>query len=240
MGRIYIILFLLTGLCGFAQDDYWFYLRTKDTATISFIKEGKLLKYAGKDKILKDIFDKQKIKVFKKTLRKAKIKDLNRTYFVIVSNPNFLDNLLKNASHIFISGEPILGEDKKIYEPNDYGLTSTIGENIGMQANLDYLDVLGLPEAWYYTTGSRDVPIGISDGQINPNDIDFKGKTTLFNKSNYAGGHGVNVAANAAAQGDNGVGFTGVCYDCSIYGTNYGRFRDFAEVVGLARPAPVL
>ncbi len=235
MRHILILLSFLNSLCLFAQDEYWFYLRTKDTATITFTKEGNLLKYAGNDKTLKNILANEKIKIFKKTLRKAKIKDLNRTYFVVSRNPDFLSNLLKNAPQIFISGEPILGEDKKIYEPNDYGLTSTIGENIGMQANLDYLDVLGLPQAWYYTTGSRDVAIGISDGQVNPNDIDFKGKTTLFNKSNYANGHGVNIAANAAAQGDNGVGFTGVCYDCSIYGTNYGHFKDFSEVVGLAK-----
>ena len=235
MRHIFILVFLLISLCGFAQDEYWFYLRTKDTATLTFTKDGNLLKYAGKDKILKGILDKHDIKVFKKTLRKAKIKDLNRTYFVVANNPNLLTNLLKSAPNIFISGEPILGDDKKIYEPNDYGLTSTIGENIGMQANLDYLDVLGLPEAWYYTTGSPAVPIGISDGQINPDDIDFKGKTTLFKKSSYSNGHGVNIAANAAAQGDNGVGFAGVCYDCSIYGTNYGYITNFAEVVEVAK-----
>ena len=235
MRYLLFIMFILSTLCGFAQDEYWFYLRTKDTTTLYFKKEGNFMKYVGKDKTLKEILAKEKIKVFKKTLRKAKIKDLNRTYFVIANNPNFLKNLLKVAPTIFVSGEPILGEDKKIYEPNDYGLTSTIGENIGMQANLDYLDVLGLPQAWYYTTGSRDVPIGISDGQLNPNDIDFKGKTTLFNKSGYSGGHGVNIAANAAAQGNNGMGFTGVCYDCSIYGTNYGHTWSYSEVVGLAK-----
>src|SRR5690606_19774069 len=235
MRHLLIISFILSNFCGFAQEEHWFYLRTKDTTTLSFKKEGNFLEYVGKDKMLKEILAKEEIKVFKKTLRKAKIKDLNRTYFVISSNPKLLSKLLKDAPHIFSSGEPILSEDKKIYEPNDYGLTSTIGENIGMQANLDYLDVLGLPQAWYYTTGSRDVPIGISDGQINPEDIDFKGKTTLFNKSHYVGGHGVNIAANAAAQGDNGMGFTGVCYDCSIYGTNYGHFRDLSEVVGVAR-----
>ncbi|MDN3725174.1 S8 family serine peptidase [Aequorivita sp. SDUM287046] len=235
MRHLFFIVFILSTLCGFAQDEYWFYLRTKDTATLNFKVEGDLLKYVGEDKILKETLAKEKIKTFKKTLRKAKIRDLNRTYFVVANNANLHTKLLKDTPNIFISGEPILGEDKKIYEPNDYGLTSTIGENIGMQANLDYLDVLGLPEAWYYTTGSRDVPIGISDGQVNPNDIDFQGKTTLFNRSHYAGGHGVNIAANAAAQGDNGVGFTGVCFDCSIYGTSYGQFYNYSEVVGLAK-----
>ena len=38
-----------------------------------------------------------------------------------------MDDLLKITSHLFEFVEIIEEEDKKIFEPNDYGLTSTIG-----------------------------------------------------------------------------------------------------------------
>ena len=56
----------------------------------------------------------------------------------------------------------------------------------------------------------------------------------IFHKSNLAKGHGYSVAASAAGQGDNGYGFTGVCYDCSVYGTYYGRVRDLSELIELS------
>ena len=56
------------------------------------------------------------------------------------------------ASSTLFSQEKRVGaklEWSKVFEPNDYGITSTIGENLGAQVNLDYLDFLGLPKAWY-------------------------------------------------------------------------------------------
>ncbi len=58
------------------------------------------------------------------------------------------------APDLFEFAESISNESLQIYEPNDYGITSTTGKNLGAQAVLDYYDFLGVPQAWYYTTGS--------------------------------------------------------------------------------------
>ena len=223
-------------VAGIAQDsNAWFYLRAKDSLfEPEFRSENEKLIYMGQDLRLKEVLDKYKIITFKKTYRKAKKANLKKTFFVISEEEELLEDLLSKASHIFEFGELIASEDKKIFEPNDYGLTSTIGENLGYQANLDYYDFLELPKAWYYTTGSPNTFVGIADAAIDTTDLDFKGKTKILKKGGYSKGHGISVASLAAGQGDNAYGVPGVCYDCGIYGTTYGDFRNLAQLVEMS------
>ncbi|QAA82915.1 hypothetical protein EI546_14845 [Aequorivita sp. H23M31] len=233
-----IILFIIILVQSFqmtSQNEAWFYLRAKDTAfTPSFEKKGEYLVYSGKDAQLKSILQKYKIRTFKKTWRNAKKENLKRTFFVISDKEALMNDLLTNAPNLFVFGELIAEEDKKIFEPNDYGLTSTIGENLGAQVNLDYLDVLEVPKAWYYTTGSRDIIIGISDGGIDSLDIEFAGKTKIIRNSYLSKGHGYSIAELAAGQGNNAYGIAGVCYDCSIYATNYSHANTLEQLVELS------
>lgn len=231
----FIFCFIIS-LSSYSQNDSWFYLRAKDSLVeVPFVKEGEYLKYSGNDSKLKSIFRNYKISKFKKTYRKAKKEDLKSTYFVVADGPTLLIDLLQNAKHLFKSGDPIVGEEKKIFEPNDYGLTSTIGDSKGFAANLDYLDFLGLPEAWYYTTGNSSGIVGVSDGAVDTTNIEFKDKIKVFQKSPDIKGHGSMVASIAAGQGDNGYGLPGVCYDCPIYSTTYGRFRTLEILQELSR-----
>lgn len=233
-----IVFFLITlGLhSAMAQEQPWFYMRAKDTLfNPVFEKKNDQLIYSGNDKILKAILEKYKIYTFKKTFRKAKKENLKKTFFVIADKKELLQDLLKNASYIFEFGEEIPSKDKKIFEPNDYGLTSTIGADTGLKINLDYLDFLEAPEAWYYTTGSRDVVIGISDGIIDTTNVDFKGKSKIIRPSSVANGHGYSISANAVAQGNNGYGIPGICYDCSVYGTSYGYFQKLEPLLELSK-----
>ncbi|EDM42938.1 thermophilic serine proteinase [unidentified eubacterium SCB49] len=228
-------LLLLLGFSGIAQEEYWFYIRAKDTTfTPQFTSTPNGLVYQGSEKSLQKTLSNYKIKTFKKTWKNARPEFLKRTFFVVADSPNFLKDILKKNRKIFESGEMIPPEDMKIYEPNDYGLTSTIGANTGLQFNMDYYDVMEVPKAWYLTTGHKDVIIGISDGKIDTLGLDFKDKATVLRKSSLANGHGYSISANAAAQGDNGYGIPGVCYDCSIYGTNYGDFGNFGMLKELA------
>jgi subtilisin family serine protease len=237
MKRNIIILFLVVFISNTinSQENTWFYLTARDTVfNPQFKSEDSLKQYIGTDTRLKSILKKYNIHEFKKTYKTAKKEDWKKTFFVISEEKALMDDLLNNASYLFKSGKIVSEEDKKIYEPNDYGLTSTIGKNEGLQVNLDYLDYIGAPQAWYYTTGSRDVIVGISDGSIDTTNPEFEGKTTIYHKSNLAGGHGLSIAANAAAQGDNGYGIPGICYDCSLFGTNYGSFKYLKEVKELS------
>lgn len=235
--NLYLFVFcLLTFFKIEAQtSDSWFYFRAHDTVfNPSFKQKGDCLVYTGNDFKLKSVLENYKLKFFKKTWKHAKKENLKKTFFVIADREELMDDLLENAAHLFEYGEIIAEEDKKIFEPNDYGLTSTIGENLGAQVNLDYLDVMEVPKAWYYTTGSRDIIIGISDGAIDSLDIEFAGKTKVIQKSNLANGHGYSVAESAAGQGDNAYGIPGVCYDCSIYATNYRHFKTLEQLLELS------
>ncbi len=233
--KLVLLLSMFLGLTVHAQDEAWFYLRAKsDSFEPSFTERDGALTYTGNDFKLKTILEDYDISIFKKTLKNARKPFLNRTFFVMADDTSLMDDLLIKANHLFEGGELIPEEDRKIYEPNDYGLTSTIGENIGLPVNMDYMDFLGVPKAWYYTTGRRDVIIGISDALVDTTYVDFEGKTTVFKRSSLAKGHGIGTASTAVAQGDNGQGIAGICYDCGVYTTNYGDFSYFRELKELS------
>jgi len=240
MFRVVILKVLIFTCCQvvFAQEqDSWFYLRAKDTLFNPIFKESnqKELHYVGNDKVFSRILKEYTLKRFKKSYRDARQENLKRTFFVIVDRPDLLDKLLQEASHLFDYGEHIAEGDKKIFEPNDYGLTSTIGDHKGLDVNLDYLDYLEVPKAWYYTTGSRDIIIGLSDATIDTLNPEFIGKSKIIRKSSLSKGHGFSTGATAAGQGNNGYGFTGICSDCSLYATTYGRFKTLDQLVELSR-----
>ncbi len=124
---------------------------------------------------------------------------------------------------------------EKRFEPNDYGSTAKITKNLGVDVALDYLDFLGMPKAWYYTTGRPEMIVGISDAYVDSTLVEFKGKTTVYRKSPLVKGHGIGVAAIAAAQGNNAYGVPGICYDCGIYSTTYGDFKNLDALMELSR-----
>ncbi len=235
MKRLLYILCSLSFFLGTAQEDRFYIRTTSNEVQILTTTEDSVVTYKGNDHRLKSLFNSHRVKIFRKGFKYADSDKLQRTYFVIAQSPSFQQELLKQLPDVFEFGESLEKEKLKIYEPNDYGTTSTLGTNIGAQAFLDYYDFLGVPQAWYYTTGSKDVIIGISDGTVNLEDPEFKGKITSFKKSTYSKGHGMSTAATAAAQGDNGYGIAGVCYDCSIYSTNYGDFQFFKQLLELSR-----
>ena len=230
-----IIFFYISVSSVFSQEYSWFYLRAKDTIYQPIFKEvDNLLVYEGEDEILKSVLSSYSIFEFKKTFRKASKENLKKTFFVITDSIELLNDLLTKTSYIFEFGEMIQEDDKKIFEPNDYGLTSTITENKGLEVNLDYFDFVGLPQAWYYTTGSKDVIIGLSDGQVEITDKDFSDKTTVIKESTKSKGHGSGVASIAAGQGDNEYGVPGVCYDCSIYASTYNNHKTLEQLKELS------
>lgn len=222
-------------LSSWAQEDRFYIRAISEEIEIPVTTTDSIVTYTGTNQKLKNIFDKYHVKVFRKGFKYADRDKLKRTFFAIASSPDFQKELLRETSEIFEFGESLQEALLKIYEPNDYGTTSTTGKNTGAQAFLDYYDFLGVPQAWYYTTGSRDIIIGISDATVDPEDPEFKGKTTVFKNSTFSEGHGLSVAATAAAQGDNGYGIAGVCYDCSVYTTRYGDFRFLRQLLELSR-----
>lgn len=226
---------ILFSLQAMSQEDR-FYIRVKNANfEIPLITQDSIVTYKGDDARIAEVFNQYDIKVFRKGFKYAERSKLKRTYFGIASSPNFKKDLLVKAGDIFEFGESLDKDVLKIYEPNDYGTTSTIGKSLGAPVNLDYFDFVGIPQAWYYTTGKPQVIIGISDGYVDPEDPEFKGRLTEIRKSSGSQKHGTGVAATAAASGDNGYASTGVCYNCSVYTTTYGDFRELKQLLELAR-----
>ena len=236
MKRFLGVIFILVTAIGFAQEDR-FYIRTvSESIAIPVTTKDSIVTYTGTDADLKQLFSEHRVKVFRKGFKYASRDKLKRSYFVIAETPKFQQALLQKKKGFFEFAESIDPNALKIFEPNDYGLTSTTAKTTASESFfLDYYDFLGVPQAWYYTTGSRAVIIGISDAKVNPQDIEFKGKTNVLRSSSDVKGHGMSVAATAAAQGNNGYGIPGICYDCSIYTTTYGDFRQFRQLLELSR-----
>ncbi|WP_299768893.1 S8/S53 family peptidase [uncultured Dokdonia sp.] len=232
---LYIIFGILCSSAIYAQEDRFYIRAIDEDIEIPVVTKDSIVSYTGDHQKLKSLFKKYQVKVFRKGFKYADRDKLKRTYFVIATSPNFQKALLEEVSDIFEFGESLLPETIKIYEPNDYGTTSTTGSNQGIQAYLDYYDFLGVPEAWYYTTGSRDIIVGISDGYVDPENPEFKGKIKVFKKSSYSKGHGIAIAETAVGQGDNGYGSTGICYNCSVYTTTYGDFKFLNQLLELSR-----
>ena len=144
---IFLLLFISLGVVpySFSQNESWFFIRAKsENFNPEFERIDGLLVYKGGDQKLKKIFSNYSISEFKKTYQNAKKSSLKRTFFVVVNDQQLLEDLLINASEEFDFGEIIMETDKKIFEPNDYGLTSTIGANKGLAINLDYYDLVNL------------------------------------------------------------------------------------------------
>lgn len=235
MARWLVLGCLLCTLQAFSQEDRFYIRATENTLEIPVTTHDSVATYTGNDARLAAIFKRHKVKVFRKDFKYAKRSVLKRTYFGIANSPNFQKELLAEAGDVFEYGESLEEDLLKIYEPNDYGTTSTLGKAMGADVNLDYFDFVGVPQAWYYTTGKPEIIIGISDGYVDPEDPEFKGRLTEIRRSSGSQKHGTGVAATAAASGDNGYASTGVCYNCSVYTTTYGDFKKFKQLLELAR-----
>jgi len=114
-------------------------------------------------------------------------------------------------------------QSEKFPLPNDFLWLKNEDGEIVDRLDLSYYEFLGVPQAWQLTTGKPSVLIGISDAAVDPDQTDFRGKTRVLKSTDFKNGHGMGVAAIAAAQGDNNFGIPGVCYDCGLVTTNYGN-----------------
>ena len=232
--RLYIFFALLfSGVIMFAQDATWAYLRMQPEAIQLEDKTPGAEANTGYSN-LDAILDDHPELILRKAFLYSKNPVLQRTYLLISADEGLAGELTSEFPELFEFYEVLQPEDAKVFYPNDYGDTNPLGTTATEGFTLDYLDFLDAPKAWYYTTGSRDIIIGISDGRLDTTNVDFKGKSKQLRSSSISNGHGYSISANAAAQGNNGYGIPGICYDCSIYGTSYGYFKTLEQLVELS------
>lgn len=251
-----LVLIFFSFLNSFSQEVNFFNVELADRFSIpKFEKNGAFLIYEGKEKEKINFFNHYKILDFFQTFPDSKRNKTLNVFTFVVQESDFGTKLIQNFPSEFLGFEDMSNFKVELTNtyPNDYGTTSPV-TNLGVPHSLKNFDYIGVPKAWDFTEGLTEIKIGISDSNIDENDIDFKYKTTYlpsyyyFDGTNYVNyynppysmsnesWHGTSTAAIAAAQGNNANGMVGVCSNCSIVATRYG----YGSPGSYANPTPNL
>lgn len=239
--KLLILLFLVSFL-SFSQEHNIFLIELKDREYApEFVQNSYgTYDYKGNNKLLKDFFDNY---IFYEISQAFPASEVDRTlnvYTFITNKNDFGQEIISKFNDDFISFEDVteFKPQLALTYTNDYGITSPF-QNYGAPANLSNFDYINVPKAWDYTLGSPNISIGISDSEINIDDLDFAEKTSFVSgyyipTSPADAWHGTAVAAIAAAQGNNKHGVVGVCSNCSIVATKYS----YGSPGTIANPTP--
>ena len=230
----WIVFWLISAGISLGQEATWAYIRLNPNVNPIENKIAESTANTG-NRTLDARLNEGPKTILRKAFLYSKNPVLMRTYLLISEDPTLANSLAEEFPDYFEFAEVLDPDDAKVFYPNDYGSTNPTGSTTTEGFTLDYLDYLDAPKAWYYTTGSRDIIIGISDGRLDTLNADFKGKSKQLRTSSVSKGHGYSISANAAAQGNNGYGIPGICYDCSLYGTSYGYFKTLEQLVELSK-----
>lgn len=129
------------------------------------------------------------------------------------SNLTTMINSLKASPYVADAEANVIGDI--VLTPNDPSWSST-DNRWGYEKILAHT-------AWDITQGSSDAIIAILDTGIDPTHPEFSGRIVqgfdfVNNDTDPRDdhGHGTHVAGIAAAKGNNGIGMTGVCWECKI------------------------
>lgn len=250
MKNIFIIITGLFFFIGNAQEKkvYTFYIELDDYVNAPmFSKNGDKLVYSGKDAEEKLFFSKYELIAFSQSFPASRVARTLNMFTVSTYSSELINDIAKKFPRKYLRMEDLTGLEIVPLNnyPNDYGLTSPIG-NLGVPLSLKNFDYINVPSAWDYGYGSQNITIGISDTYVDSTDDDFKYKTSFVpsytNPYNppYAisngSWHGTASASIAAAQGNNGQGLVGVCSECKILVSGLADFNQLLELaIGGAR-----
>ena len=92
--------------------------------------------------------------------------------------------------------------DNNVIYPKDNGNFNDGGSNW-------HLEVINMPEAWEYTTGSDKFMVGVSDGGFDTNHDDLSGKFASILTSKKSD-HGMAVTGTMVANTNNAIGISGI------------------------------
>lgn len=223
MKKLLIFFCILCYSSGFSQNKiykYYLYLSDYSSAPVFTNVSGNLV-YSGQNNFERVFFSGKNLKVFEPAFPDGIDVAVKNVFYIETTNSTLVDDMRRTFPSLYWKSDDITDivyESLTDFYPNDYG-TSSPNPNFGFNFNRKEWDYLHVPKAWGITTGNSDIKIGISDGAIKGNDPDFLNKVELvdgfyFTTSNTS--HGTDVAAIAAARGNNSYGSAGVCMECSI------------------------
>ncbi|QYJ67486.1 S8 family peptidase [Flavobacterium litorale] len=234
MKNIFIIICGLFFSLSHSQEKniYTYYIHVNHYSEApKFQKDGEYYKYVGDNDEERSFFSNYKIIQFSQSFPSSTwLKNLN-VFTLSTYNKSLIDDVLKKFPRKYTKYTDITGMEYELLDTytDDYGTSNNL-PNSGV-ADLSNLDYIGVPKAWDYSLGSSDIILGISDTKVDITGNDLKFKTTHlgFNGSSSSS-HGTNVAAFAAAQGDNAHGMVGVCSNCTIINTPIGSYNGLLDL----------
>lgn len=188
---------------------------------------------------IKSLFNGIDIEKIEYIYRSNKINTNNMGDIVLIHLKNkekmaVMDCINKLSSNSYV----ILAEPDYLYEP----------DIIPNDPDFQYLwgiQNINAPLAWDYTTGNKQVVVGVLDTGIDANHPDLKDNLwsngSFFNGWNFiennnypidVTGHGTHVAGTIGAVGNNSIGITGVCWDVQLASFKIGNNRiDLAAAI---------
>ncbi|MCL2050664.1 MAG: S8 family serine peptidase [Lachnospiraceae bacterium] len=156
------------------------------------------------------------------------------------------------------AAEKISAKPYVVYTELDYSYEMYVLPNDPDFRYLWGLETINAPAAWNFTTGSRDVVVGVVDSGIDHQHPDIKQNMWhSFDRSYENGwdfvndnpnsmdlsGHGTHVAGTIGAVGNNAIGITGVCWNIQVAAFRIGSVTmslaaaiaaiDFANKMGI-------
>jgi len=173
---------------------------------------------------------------------------LHQYYVIEFKTPIEIDSYMDELRNIpnIVSIEPAYRHHAYLV-PNDPSYPSQWAHDNTGQASSDGGGNVGTPDcdtdtdqAWDITTGSEDIIIAILDTGVN-NHSELAGRLIegydfINNDSNASDdyGHGTSCAGIAAAEGNNGSGIAGVCWDCLVMPVKVLDAQGFGDDVQIA------
>jgi len=109
------------------------------------------------------------------------------------------------------------------YQPEPVGYESAVAASGGDYSDRQWaIPKIMAPQAWDITSGEASIVIAVLDTGIDKNHEDLAGK--VISEVNFTDsrttsdvyGHGTHIAGIIAAAADNGVGISGVAYNCRL------------------------
>lgn len=239
MNKWLLLLFLSFGFTflGQVQKELYHYhvtISNPESLKISKQNNGTLKIENPRNGAETQIFARHPVYAFQPAFPNTQKENLKNVYRVS-TNSNVLLGQLQNQQPEKYSRIGQYYPAPNAYYPNDYGTTSPV-ENLGVPFPMTGLDLINAPGAWGITRGDKKVVIGISDGRIDSTNVDLMGRVSNYLKYfKKTGGavcyHGTGIASIIGARADNEFGIPGICSDCDLIATGYGRFEYIEELV---------